>query len=122
MLGLLKFFYGYVIASYVGKFQSFYSHIPIPRFLRQPILRAYAWYTGSKVYEMTKPLSECRTLSEFFIREIKARPIDAVSEMVAPVDCTILSAGRLEEKGYKIEQVKGIDYTRHSRAQPRRTL
>jgi len=110
MLGVLKYFWGYFLASVLGKMESFLSHMPLPRFLRSPILHAYASYTGSRVYEMNKPISEYPSISSFFIREIKARPIDTQSELVAPVDCTILSAGRLEEKAYKIEQVKGIDY------------
>jgi len=113
MLSAFQFFVWYYLASIYGKLVSFLCHLRIPRLLRPWVIRWYAWKTAAKTYEMKKSFSEYPSISSFFIREIKKRPIDPFSPIVAPVDCTILSAGRLDTRGYKIEQVKGIDYKMH---------
>jgi len=110
MLSFATYYYYYFVASVIGKITSFFAHLYIPETLRPIIIRWYAWYSSSRTYEMTKSFSDYKSISEFFTREIKRRPIDQISDLVAPVDCTILSAGRLDERDYKIEQIKGIEY------------
>jgi len=109
-MSIYAFFVVHVLSAY-GKLIGYLCRIHIPRPLRKPLLQFYAWYTSSRTYEMKKGLEEYRTLHEFFIREIKERPIDAVHELVAPVDCTVTATGRLSpDNDWKITQIKGIDY------------
>lgn len=78
---------------------------------RHLIARFAAMY-GIKVEEAEKPLSEYRTLNEFFTRRLKPgmRKIDSSADQVAsPVDALITGAGTIH-KG-TILDVKGQNYT-----------
>ncbi|WP_337099627.1 archaetidylserine decarboxylase [Paenibacillus sp. YIM B09110] len=78
---------------------------------RHLIARFAAMY-GIKVEEAEKPLSEYRTLNEFFTRRLKhgMRQIDGGEDQVAsPVDALITGAGRIQDG--TIMNVKGQDYT-----------
>lgn len=100
----------YYLSRYLSKVLGYLSHIPIPRFLRAPIIGYYARRTSSRLYEASSTsLESYRTIHEFFIREIRPRPISHV-DMVAPVDGTVLSVGKLVDIDWKVRQIKNITY------------
>lgn len=107
----LRWLWFYYVASIWGKFVGLCCHIPIPTFLRPLVIHAYAIYTKSRLYEAKKDVSEFRTIHEFFTREIKPRPVDRASPLVAPVDGTVACHMALsDENGWRVEQVKGVTY------------
>jgi phosphatidylserine decarboxylase len=80
------------ISYYWGKF----NEIPLPRFLRVPGFKLYAYIFGVNLDEVEKDLTEYRNLSEFFYRRLKegVRKIDERSEVVvSPADGVVLQVG-----------------------------
>ncbi|MEM1010152.1 MAG: archaetidylserine decarboxylase [Myxococcota bacterium] len=85
---------------------------PAPRFLLRPVLRWYVSHFRVDVEEAEKPLSEYRTLTEFFTRRLRsgARVIDADPQvLVSPVDGRLGQYGQIE--GDTLVQAKGHTYT-----------
>ncbi len=110
MLNFIQIIIWYYFSRSIGKFLGYLSHVPIPRFLRHMIIGYYAKRTSARLYEATATsLDSYRTIHEFFIREIRSRPISHV-DLVAPVDGTILSVGKVSDYGWKIHQIKNITY------------
>ncbi|MCB9890133.1 MAG: phosphatidylserine decarboxylase [Planctomycetes bacterium] len=85
------------------------TRIPIPRGARAAAYRAFARRYGVDLTEVETPLTEFRSLRDFFVRRLPstARPI-AVAPLVWPCDGRIVTAGPIVED--RIPQVKGIDY------------
>ncbi|MDQ0061175.1 phosphatidylserine decarboxylase [Paenibacillus harenae] len=76
------------------------------------LIARFASMYGIKVEEAEKPLTEYRTLNEFFTRRLKAgmRQIDSNPDQVAsPVDALVTGAGTIREG--TILDVKGQNYT-----------
>ncbi|KAJ2760957.1 phosphatidylserine decarboxylase 1 [Coemansia sp. BCRC 34490] len=91
-----------------------FNEIEIPRMLRSPLLRLYAWIFGCNIEEMKDPdLAHYPNLATFFYRELKdgARPVDVdeKSIVVSPSDGKILHFGIVEQR--EVEQVKGLTYS-----------
>ncbi|KAJ1789683.1 phosphatidylserine decarboxylase 1, partial [Coemansia sp. RSA 2399] len=90
-----------------------FNEIEIPRVLRSPLLRLYAWIFGCNIDDMKDPdLSHYPNLAAFFYRELKdgARPVDLDEStiVVSPSDGKILHFGVVEQR--EVEQVKGLTY------------
>ncbi|EGC34501.1 hypothetical protein DICPUDRAFT_55778 [Dictyostelium purpureum] len=85
--------------------------ITIPESLRSPIFKSYSYLFGVNIDEAEKPIEEYPTMGDFFARHLKsnARPIDSKSDMVSPVDGTVIYHGKVEKN--TVEQVKGLTYT-----------
>lgn len=87
------------------------NDVPLPVFIRSPILRAYSRSFGCNVEEaLVDDLKQYKNLGEFFKRELKpgVRPISSTNGIVSPADGTIVHFGKASEG--KLEQVKGITY------------
>ena len=83
----------------------------VPTFLRGPLYRSYAAFTGARLEESRGPLSIYPSLSAFFVRRLVegARTIEAdASVLVSPVDGTIQRVGRVERG--TLLQAKGRSY------------
>ncbi|KAM7536136.1 hypothetical protein Aperf_G00000101454 [Anoplocephala perfoliata] len=89
------------------------SRVPLPRVLRGPVVRAYAWIFSARLEEAEfhNDLARYNSLSHFFRRRLvpSARPVDSAACLTSPADGKIISCGRVEE-GH-LEQVKGLAYT-----------
>ncbi|KAJ2826525.1 phosphatidylserine decarboxylase 1 [Coemansia erecta] len=90
-----------------------FNDIEIPRLVRQPMLRLYAWIFGCKLDEMKDPdLMHYPNLGTFFYRELRegVRPVDRREEaLVSPSDGKVLHYGVVEQR--EVEQVKGLTYS-----------
>ena len=83
----------------------------IPGFLRAPVYRGYARFTGADLSEVERPLAEHASLSEFFVRRLRegSRPIDSGADaIVSPCDGTVQAAGPVESGS--LLQAKGRAY------------
>lgn len=88
------------------------SEIPLPRFIRVPILLAFARFYKINLGEADKQLAEYPSLNKFFTRALKegVRVIDtSKAAVVSPVDATVSQSGDVVEG--RMIQAKGIDYT-----------
>lgn len=63
------------------------SRVPLPRFLRSPILRAYAWIFSARLEEAEfhNDLARYNSISQFFRRRLvpTARPVDPAACLVS---------------------------------------
>ncbi len=83
----------------------------VPRFLRAPLYRGYARFTGADLGEVRLPLAEFPSLGAFFVRELKngARPLDPDPRaLLSPVDGTVQTVCPIENG--TILQAKGRPY------------
>nr|CDS27342.1 phosphatidylserine decarboxylase proenzyme [Hymenolepis microstoma] len=89
------------------------TRVPLPRVLRGPVVRAYAWIFSARLEEAEfhNDLARYNSISQFFRRRLvpSARPVDPVACLTSPADGKVISCGRVE-KGH-LEQVKGLAYT-----------
>ncbi|KAL5970958.1 Phosphatidylserine decarboxylase proenzyme mitochondrial [Taenia solium] len=89
------------------------SRVPLPRVLRGPVVRAYAWIFSARLEEAEfhNDLARYNSISHFFRRRLvpSARPVDPTASLVSPADGKVISCGKVEE-GH-LEQVKGLAYT-----------
>ncbi len=96
----------------LSRLTGFFTSIPLPRFLRGPLYRAFARRYGVQLEECAFPLEDYPSFRAFFTRTLKegARPIEGGPlDLCSPVDGKIVSAGRIQ--GGKIQQIKGWTYT-----------
>lgn len=95
-----SFFFSLLPSRGLSKVTGLLARIPLPSFLRPPILGAFARLYGISLDEVEGEPREFPSLQAFFLRHLKegARPVDPDPlALVSPVDATILSAGPLEE-------------------------
>lgn len=87
---------------------GFLTRIQLPKLLNTRIICWFAETYGVNLSEASKPPGEYRSLSDFFVRDLKEglRPIG--EGIVSPVDGTLRDLGPL---GLEISQVKGRDYS-----------
>ncbi|KAG0130228.1 phosphatidylserine decarboxylase-domain-containing protein [Tuber indicum] len=99
-----------VLSYYWGRF----NEIPLPRWLRVPGFKLYAWIFGVNLTEVEKEdLREYANLAEFFYRRLKSgvRPIDErAGAVVSPADGRVLQFGVVHE-GRVVGGVKGMEYS-----------
>ncbi|KAG0640402.1 phosphatidylserine decarboxylase-domain-containing protein [Tuber brumale] len=99
-----------VLSYYWGRF----NEIPLPRALRVPGFKLYAWIFGVDLAEVEKEdLREYANLAEFFYRRLKSgvRPIDGrAGAVVSPADGRVLQFGVVHE-GRVVGGVKGMEYS-----------
>lgn len=96
----------------VSRMFGWIAATPLPRFLREPVILAYARAFGVTVEEAEKEIPEYRSLNRFFTRYLKpgARPLEGDEGTVAsPVDGTVLRFGDITE-GLLI-QAKAMQYS-----------
>lgn len=86
-------------------------HIPLPRFLRSPAYRLFAWRYGADLSEMQGETRDYRSLADFFRRPLRdgARSIAKDKTIVWPCDGKIITSGPITDG--QIPQVKGRDYS-----------
>lgn len=98
------------LSYYWGRF----NEIPLPRPLRVPGFKLYAWIFGVNLDEVEKEdLREYANLAEFFYRRLKngVRPIDGrAGAVVSPADGRVLQFGVVHE-GRVVGGVKGMEYS-----------
>jgi phosphatidylserine decarboxylase len=83
----------------------------VPRFLRGPVYRGYARFTGADLTEVRLALADFPSLGAFFVRELRsgARPIDTDrAALVSPVDGRVQSVGPIDRG--TVLQAKGRTY------------
>lgn len=96
----------------VSRMFGWIAATPLPRFLREPVILAYARAFGVTVEEAEKEIPEYRSLGRFFIRYLKpgARTIEGDDRtVISPVDGTVLRFGGITE-GLLI-QAKAMQYS-----------
>jgi len=84
----------------------------LPGFLRAPVYRVYARFTGADLTEIQLPLKGYASLGAFFVRRLKkeTRPIDDTpGRLVSPCDGKITALERVSADG--VLTVKGQPYT-----------
>jgi len=83
----------------------------VPQFLRRPLYRGFARFTGADLSEVRGPLGEFPSLGAFFVRRLEptARPVDAdPTSLVSPVDGRVQTLCPIEHD--TILQAKGHAY------------
>ncbi|MBI3395005.1 MAG: phosphatidylserine decarboxylase [Spirochaetia bacterium] len=88
------------------------SSVRLPRFIRVPVLLAFAKFYKIDLDEAEMKLAEYPSLNRFFTRALKAgvRVIDeGRTTIVSPVDARVSQFGPVH--GGRMIQAKGIDYT-----------
>lgn len=84
----------------------------IPVFLRAPIYKLYARFTGAELENVQLPLAGYASMGAFFVRRLKAgaRPIDADPDcLVSPCDGKVMALEQVSADG--VLTVKGRPYT-----------
>jgi phosphatidylserine decarboxylase len=84
----------------------------IPTFLRAPVYKTYARFTGANLDELRLPLAAFPSLGAFFVRELRegVRPLAGdANTLVSPVDGTIQSLCPVERGS--VLQAKGRAYS-----------
>lgn len=87
------------------------ASIPVPRFLRGAIIGGFAKAYGADIDEAERPLTDYRSVQDFFTRKLKpgARPVDvSPSAIVSPVDGTVSEFGEIDNG--RLIQAKGRRY------------
>lgn len=109
---LRKKIYDQVLPQLPKKWLSHYLgaavHQPLPRALSQAAIKAYVKMYNINLEEIEKPLSEYKTLGEFFSRALKdgARPIQG--DLVHPCDGRLIQRGSIHDG--TLIQAKGKIY------------
>lgn len=83
----------------------------LPKFLRSPIYRTYAKFTGADLDEMQGRLQDYPSLGTFFVRRLKdgVRVFDLDEDTLpSPVDCLVQSSSPIE--GDEVIEAKGRKY------------
>lgn len=77
------------------------AHIPLPKFVRAPLFKAYGNYIGCDFSAISEPLDSYRSLGSFQARKLSksARPVDESSRVISPADGVLESAGRVAAFG-----------------------
>lgn len=85
------------------------AHWRLPQGVSQKLIASFASYYGIDLNEIEKPVSEYRTLGEFFSRALKEgmRPIQG--EIVHPCDSVLIQSGRVYEDS--LIQAKGKSFS-----------
>ncbi len=94
------FFFRFLPSRILSKLSGALARIPLPRFLRKPILGGFARIYRIDLREVEGDLTSFSSLQAFFIRRLKegARPVkEDQALVVSPVDGRVLTAGPLEE-------------------------
>jgi phosphatidylserine decarboxylase len=83
---------------------------PIPVPMRGLVLGTFARAVGIDVDEAERPLTDYRSVNDFFVRRLKpgARTWPADAGLVSPVDGIVGQVGRMEDG--RLIQAKGLDY------------
>ncbi len=104
MLWLLRILPKNLLSFFFGKL----ALLRFPGFLQRPFLRRFAKGVGANLAEAEFPIEHYRSLSEFFLRDLKPglRPIG--QGVVSPVDGRIPEHGKIESD--RLMQVKGWEY------------
>ncbi len=86
-------------------------HAPVPSWLATICIWIYAWLCHCRLDESERPITEYKTLGEFFCRRLRrgVRPISAIGSLVSPADGTVTYNG--EFQGGFLQQVKGVHYS-----------
>lgn len=92
------------LSHYVGKM----AHAKVPSALNRQIVKAFAEMYKINLKEIEKPLSEYKTLGDFFSRRLKegARPIQG--DIVHPCDGKLIRSGEIHDD--VLIQAKGRTY------------
>jgi len=86
--------------------------VPLPRFLRRPMLGAFAKSYDIELADVERPLEDFRSFQDFFGRSLRdgARPIDPdENALLCPVDGRIIDAEDIDEDRMLI--VKGVAHS-----------
>lgn len=77
------------------------AHIPLPKFAREPLFKAYGNYMGCDLSAISEPLDSYRSLGTFQARKLSetARPVDKTSRVISPADGVLETAGRVAAFG-----------------------
>lgn len=85
------------------------AYAPLPPWLARPLISRFVSAYGIDLAEVSRPVSEFRSIGEFFIRDLKAgaRPIG--SGITSPVDGMITEHGPIFDD--RLLQIKGKPFT-----------
>jgi phosphatidylserine decarboxylase len=104
----------YSIARYLplkalSRVTGVFSHVPVPKFLRNFLYGRFSKFYALKINEAEKEIIEYNSFSDFFTRNLKPgiRPIG--KGMVSPVDGTLLEFGTITND--ILIQAKGLTYS-----------
>ncbi len=92
---------------------GYFAAVKFPSFIMQPIIKKYINAFNINTDEIEKPVNEYKSLSDFFIRNLKsdARPVDkGENTLTSPVDCLLISFGKVDENLNAL-QIKGNSYS-----------
>lgn len=95
-----------IISNTVG----FLAQITKPNLIVQKVIKIYAKFYRVNLEEASKPLSEYRSMQEFFSRDLVTgiRPLH--DNLIVPVDATLRDIGQVSPS-QTIEHIKGRSYT-----------
>ncbi len=96
--------------SYLSWFIGVLANLPLPQPLARWTIQIFASAYGIDPTLATRPLTEFRSIGEFFTRDLKPEHRPIRGERVFPVDGTLRNISSLSPDGH-IEQVKGKSYT-----------
>lgn len=92
---------------------GYFAAFEFPKFIMEPIINFYIKTFNINVAEIEKNVKEYKSLSQFFIRNLKegVREIDKDENiLVSPVDCVLISFGKITDK-LQAYQIKGNEYS-----------
>jgi len=101
--GLVVNFLSIVPKRPTARFMGASARLGLPRWMNRMLLRWFVRKYGVDMTECVGSIEDFRTLSEFFIRELKPgiRPVDPDPRvLVSPVDGTVHTFGRIEDDRY----------------------
>lgn len=111
---MIKKFVLYILSIPIfSRIFGFIAAIKFPSFIMQSIIKKYINLFDINLNEVEKNFEEYKSLSDFFIRELKpnARPINEDENfLVSPVDCLLISSGTISDSLQAL-QIKGNQYS-----------
>lgn len=101
----------FVPKNYLSYFLGKLAGIGSPRPIAQWVIKTYADFFKVDLSAASQPISEYRSLADFFVRDLKSGlfevPKDA--QLVSPVEGTMRGWGKI--RNGEIEQIKGKNYS-----------
>ena len=86
------------------------THKKIPKKCRTFIYKSMGYFYPIQWQEFKKDLTEYRSFHEFFTRKLELKREMSKTDLVSPVDGTVVAFGEVESDTQTLEQIKGVRF------------